>query len=103
MPESHTSLLDRPSILAGRFGPRRKRKRAKAEPQLLSKISLWLLIVCFAVMAAAILVCQFHEKVFQSPADRVHGDDFTAGQPDFLNCPALRQRRNCDFDKTVLL
>jgi len=54
-------------------------------------------------VAAAILVCQFHEKVFQSPADGIHGNHFATGQPDFLNRPALSQRRYGDLDKSVLL
>ena len=53
-------------------------------------------------MAAAILVCQFHKKVFQRAADWVYCNYFAAGQPDFLNRSALRQGGHRNLDKTVL-
>src|SRR5580765_4753967 len=54
-------------------------------------------------VSAAILVCQFHKQVFQSPPDWVHCNHLTTRQPNFFNRLALTQCGNGDLDEAVLL
>src|SRR5215469_14361072 len=81
---------------------RSQNRPAPARRVILSTLSSQFLPVVRLLVAAAVLACELHEKVFQRAANGVQGNYLSAGEPYLFDDAALLESGYGNLDKTIL-